>query len=338
MIPMLANIFGVTTDVLLGVDIDAKEKRINEILNEGNNHFFKHQYDEAEKSLRAGLKEYPNSHKLMDNLASTLSVSVSSYNSNWNEEEKKKIEEERKPIREEIIALDEKILAECTEDNLRYSSIQRLCRTYAAMGETEKAKSFANKLPNKSYSKENLMTETLKGTKKYVHIQDDVAKDIFSALNSIAFLIGCTLDDGTEPYNSDECIVLHHKIIDIINIFIEKGSFGDFNLMLVGAHHRLTNLYVEKNDIAAALNHFRLAAKHSIAFDSMPPLNTDSKEEYTSLLFKGIKFPFNMVCTPITAVESWLKRSSELDSVLPASELEEIREELRGKICAESPL
>jgi len=337
LIPMLANIFDVTTDMLLGVDIDAKEKRIEEIVKEAQNYMFKKQKDEAEKLLRPALKEYPNSYKLMDKLAHVIFVNVGYYNVNWNEDVKKRFkegmkigEEEIKVIQEEIITLGEKILAECTDDNLRQWSIQRLCRAYASMGETEKAESFAKKMPHKT--QRDMIIETLKGTKKYNRMQERIAHGAFyNVLNSIGLLMNkdyVSLDDGTEPYNSDERIELHHKIIDIINILIEKGSFGDFNLMLVNAHRELTFLYVQKSETAAALNHFRLAAKHAVIFDSMPPVNDDSKEEYTCLLFKGL-FPFNTAYGIFTMTEHLLEKSRELDLVLPASELEEIRNELR---------
>ena len=89
-------------------------------------------------------------------------------------------------------------------------------------------------------------------------------------------------------------------------------------------------LYIQKSDAAAALNHFRLAAKHAIMYDSMPPVNDDSREEYTSLLFKGVKFPSIHTGGPFaTMTESLLEKSRELDSILPAFELEEIRNELR---------
>lgn len=317
MIPMLANIFDVTTDMLLGVDIDAKEKRIEAIVKEANNHFFKHQYDEAEKLLRTALKEYPNSYKLMDKLALVLSFNANYYNNrNGNEEE--------------IITLGEKILAECTDDNLRYWSIQHLCKAYASMGEIEKAVSFAKKMPNTT--QRDMITETLKGTKKYNHIQTQIANGAENIFNFIELLMNgsyAALDDGTEPYNSDERIALYHKIIDIINILIEKGSFGDFNYRLVSAHSELTFLYVKKGDTASALNHFRLAAKHAVMYDSMPTVNEGSSEEYTNLLFKGVKFPSIIVGGPFTTrTESLLEKSRELDSVLPASELEEIRNEL----------
>jgi transcriptional regulator with XRE-family HTH domain len=230
LVPMLANIFDVTTDMLLGVEINVKDLRIETIRKEASDYTWTKQYDKAEKLLRNGLKEYPNSYSLMNELASVISLSVSGYKHDLNEEEKKRIEEERKPIREEIIALSEKILAECTDDYIRHSSIQRLCSIYIAMDETEKAASFAKKMPHKAFAMENLITGTLKGTARFKHIQKQIAYSIFfDVLNSIPFLMSTSLDDGSKAYDTDECIELHHKIIDIINILIEKGSFGDFN-------------------------------------------------------------------------------------------------------------
>ena len=334
LVPMIANIFDVTTDVLLCVDIDAKERRIEAIRIEADTYIWKKQADEAEKLLRTALKEYPNSYALMDSLLLVISINVNNFDENWTEEEKKIIDEERKPVREEIITLCEKILAECTDDLIRHVAIRHLCETYTAMGEIKKATSFAEKMPYKPFSREYLITHTLKGTEKYKYMQEQITYSIFyDVLNSIGHLMHITLDDGTKLYNPDELIVLHHKIIDIVNILVEKGSFGDFNHWLENSHHSLTHLYAKKGDTTAALNHLSLAAKHAILYDAMPLVNDGSREEYTSLLFKGIKFPFNLMHLPITLTEHILERSGELDSVLPASELEEIRDELRKHQC-----
>ena len=328
-IPLLANIFNATSDTLLGIDIEAKEKQIEAIRSEAVNYIWNKQTDEAEIILRAALKEFPNSYNLMDDLASAIALTINTCDDRWTEEEKRRINEERKPFRDEIIALSEKCLAECTDDNIRHSSIQRLCTTYALMNETEKAQSYAKKMPSKHYAMENLITETLKGTRKFKHIKNQIVTAVFyDVLNSIETLMHTHLDDGTEPFNLDECMELHQKVIDIVNIFVERGDYGDFNFRLAPAHMELAILYGQKNDAAAALKHFGLAVKHAILYDVMPPIN-DASEEYASLLFKGIKFPFNCCLTPETMSERVLERSRELDSVLPVSELEEIRSELR---------
>ncbi len=205
-----------------------------------------------------------------------------------------------------------------------------MCSAYASIGETEKAASFAKKMPDTTQRK--LITETLKGTKKYNHMQMQIAHSVFyDVLNSIALLMNnsyVSFDEGREIYDSDECIVLYNKIIDIINILLENGDFGDFNLLLANTYHCLTFLYAKKNESAAAMDYFKLAAKHTVIYDSvnsMPPLS----DEYTSLLFKGVKFPFNTAHFPFTMSKYLLDKSFELDSLLPVSELEEIRNELR---------
>jgi hypothetical protein len=187
-----------------------------------------------------------------------------------------------------------------------------------------------------------MITETFKGTKKYNNIQERIVIGAFvSVLGSISLLMNkdyVSLDDGSAPYNPDECIVLHHKIIDIINILIEKGDFGDFNYPLAGAHNNLTFLYAQKNDSAAALNHFRLAAKYAVIYESIAnnsnPPNGEYSGEYTSLLFKGLNFPSITIHGPDSMMtERLLEKSIELDSILPVSELEEIRNELRKHLA-----
>ena len=74
LVPMLANIFDVTTDMLLGVDIDAKEKRIGEISVNAYEYFKKGYKEKALEIFRNGLKEYPNSYSLMLGIIQSLWV------------------------------------------------------------------------------------------------------------------------------------------------------------------------------------------------------------------------------------------------------------------------
>ena len=326
-IPMLANIFNVTSDTLLGIDIEAKEKRILAIRDKANSYFHKSQINEAEKLLRDALKEYPNSYILMYSLANVLSIYIDDA---FGADEDKK-----KQINKEVISLCEKVIAESTDDHHRYMSIYTLCRVYISMGEKEKAALMANKLPTKALSKEYLIVETLEGKEAFKYEQEQIKEDALSLLNSMTSLICSIVDDGTKNvFNIDEQMALEHKIIDIIDILIEKGGFGDFNYRLTNTHKGLTYNYIEKNDIAAALKHLKLAAKYAVIQDSMSGADADTKDEYDCLLFKGLKFPFLGVCSPLTRSEELLKEleTSDTYSAFPASELEEIKNELRKHI------
>jgi len=109
LIPMLANLFDVTSYEIFGIDISAKKERIEKIQKEAMNCLIASWYEEAEKILRAGIKEHPNSYTLMVSLMRTL------FNIAHLPESKTK----RKAFNEEIIALGKKVLAECTDDNTR---------------------------------------------------------------------------------------------------------------------------------------------------------------------------------------------------------------------------
>jgi hypothetical protein len=64
-------------------------------------------------------------------------------------------------------------------------------------------------------------------------------------------------------------------------------------------------------------------------YDATPQTNDDLLEEYTNLLFRGLKCPISKSFSANSKSKYLLDRSGEFDSVLPAFELEEIRNELR---------
>ena len=171
-IPVLANIFDVSADVLLGIDIAQKKERIEKIVKEAMDCLCKGQYEETEKILRGALREYPNSYRLMVTLALALR------NIAW---QKPKADTARKALNEEILSLCEKILAECTDDDVRHCAISYLCFTYSDMGENEKAMDLVNKLPGKCLSSDSLRGAIRKGTEQFRLQQKEIAKDMICA-------------------------------------------------------------------------------------------------------------------------------------------------------------
>ena len=154
LIPMLANIFDVSADILLGIDITNKEKRIQEIIDHANEYNIKGYIDKAAEILRAGLKEYPNSYVMMLDFMRSIRVNMN-----------KRTEEEKK----EAIYFGEKILAECTDDFIRHQAIYWLCDIYSNKDseEKEKAEKLAKKMPHSSASSDALLTSIYTGDKKH---------------------------------------------------------------------------------------------------------------------------------------------------------------------------
>ena len=318
-IPMLANIFDVSADVLLGIDISQKKAHIEKIQNEACNFLFAGQYEEAEKLLRSALKDYPNSYELMSTLGNTLG------NISFHDKAR------QKAAREEEIALCEKILAECTDDKVKHNAILHLCQAYCNINEHGKAMNLADKMPAKSVSNESLRGYILKGTEKYGHKQQEIACDMYWILCGIMYLNDSSLDGEAKAYDTDELIALHHKIIDIINILCEDGNFGIYNSTLNEVHFRLCISNIHNKDNTAALKHLQLAAKHAILFDAIPQTTDEGIEEYTSLLFRGLKVGSMKFIAPESRSQSLLNsiESGDFYSHLPPRELDAIKEELR---------
>ena len=66
LLPALANIFEVSSDELLGIDVNAKQKKIDAIYKQAMIVSGNGQKEHSIAILEAGLKEYPDSYKLME--------------------------------------------------------------------------------------------------------------------------------------------------------------------------------------------------------------------------------------------------------------------------------
>ena len=67
-IPILCRIFGVSADILLGIDLSVQEEKIERIIIEAS----KCNKKESVNVYRRGLAEFPSSYRLMSRLADSL--------------------------------------------------------------------------------------------------------------------------------------------------------------------------------------------------------------------------------------------------------------------------
>ena len=63
LIPVICNLFSITSDELLGIDIAQKKAKIEEISMRAQEYYTRGYNDEAREILTAGLKEFPDSYK-----------------------------------------------------------------------------------------------------------------------------------------------------------------------------------------------------------------------------------------------------------------------------------
>jgi len=320
LIPMIANMFDVSADVLLGIDIASKEKKIQDILDHAEE-YWKNGYNEkSAEILRAGLKEYPNSFKLMQMLMHNI----------WHlRDEQEKSEEERNAIKKEVISIGEKILAECTDDDCRHTAIQLLCYTYPKMGETEKAVALAEKMPSSCISRESLLGSIYSGNKRFEQYRLNIFHDI-SYLILHTTCSNAPLDDGSMPYTTEELVILYKKAMSILEIIFDDGNYGFFRQNMAWKHIDIARFYAKLEDYDNAIECLKIAAEHSIKLDEE---GYSPDGEYTTLFLKGMKFNEINVSHNVTYNDSMYQleemKYKVFDPIRETAEFIEIEEKLK---------
>jgi transcriptional regulator with XRE-family HTH domain len=264
----LANIFDVSADVLLGIDVMNKEKQIQDIIvNAERIHFTA--YEKSISILREGLKEYPNSYEIMERLMYCIQTSPH-----------EKTKDETLISTKEIIELGEKILAECTNDKCRLRAVHSLCYAYSspAIGMTEKAIELAEKLPNKTINNEILLAQLYEGEKKFKQLQ----KNMLSSFEMLTRSAN-ELSELNSTFTTDEIIIINQKIMTLIEVMIEDGNYGFFALIMYGCCCNLALYYAKKMDYDKVMEYLQRSTEIAIKTDA----EFEGFSEYTSLLLKG---------------------------------------------------
>lgn len=271
-LPVLANIFEVSADVLLGIDVTQKEKRIAEIISGAHKHFEVGHMEEVMTTLRTGLKEFPNSYVLMGELLNCLSSMAND-------------SEQKTSLLQEGISLGEKILEECTIDYIRHNAIRCLCSLYTEKGDVERAIALATKMPPLFSCAENLLSGIYTGSKRIEHIQCKLSA-LFSMVYNDLWRITEPAEDGTSPYTNQEYIQILEKFPAIMDIVIEDKNYGLFAIQLVGAKLKLAQLYILEQMPEKALECLQITTNYAIQYDT----GLRNGGNYTSLLFRNIGY------------------------------------------------
>lgn len=138
LLPIIANLFCVSVDCLLGVDISQKESEICAVLSEAEKYCDERRYTDAVCLLREALIKYPAEPRLMYQLAWSLTGTI----------------RERPESLSEAISLYEKVLNISSDPHLCAMVTRDLMYRYSTTGEDEKALSIAKTLPDFGVCKE----------------------------------------------------------------------------------------------------------------------------------------------------------------------------------------
>lgn len=269
-LPLLANIFGVTTDEILGVNVAAREANIDEICKKARKTDADGYREEAIRILRKGLLDYPNSYKIMVQLAAYLYI-VGQF--------------------DEALSLNQKVMQECTDINIRADATSNLCSLYDHLGQKQKAIETAMTLPE--LSRNDLLRFLYTGNALTEFYRENILDMLSTALYQAGQLAFCRDDDGNWVYTADEQLAILQKIIAVYEILLEEKDYNFFAQFMEYAYYQSARLYAEKGDAENTLTSLRKMAEFSQMF-----LHYPQDAAQTSMLFRGVKYGGWVKSTP----------------------------------------
>ena len=285
-LPLLANVFEVSADVLLEIDI-SKSKKQYEIEEFKDKYSELHSQGKTEERLalaRAMQKKYPNDETVRYYLMQVLQNGY--------------VDESF----DEIVMLGEQLL-ESTNMEYKTGAIRTLCFTYLRKGNRGKALQYADMMP----PAEDLHLHVLEGNELAEHCQN-----YFWKLCDRAYLYMKNLLDSAEAgYTHEEKHTMWRSLYDMFHIVFADGDFGFFNDRLARISFSMALESAKAEEFERAMNELENVVLYC------EKCKTFTEIEHSSLLVNRIKIGQRNVSrsSEKTLANSYLKYLNNDDGV-----------------------
>lgn len=203
-LPILANIFEVSADILLEIDLSKSKKQdeINEFVAKYSEFFSQGKTEKRLKLCREMQKKYPNDETVRYNLMRAL--------------QNVHIDESF----DEIVMIGEQLL-ESSNVEYKMGAIRGLCFAYLHKGDRVKAKQYADMFP----PNEDLLRHVLRGEELVKHCQDYFWSVCGKFYQYAKYLVECK----EARYTHEEKHSILNSVYDIFHIVFSDKDFGYWN-------------------------------------------------------------------------------------------------------------
>lgn len=273
-LPILANVFEVTTDYLLGVDITDKQAAIDRIHNEAWNFCNAGDKEMAVQTIRTALINYPNSFRLM------LDIVVFLYQRAF---QQKCSKEEHYSVCSEAASYIDKIMAGCNDTKIKFDTIELACSIFPALGRYDDAVRLISDMSDTS--KDEMLMALYSGNELIEHIKNVICKSVSTAADQTIWLASINNDEGKALFDEDSKISLYEKAISFYKTLYEKGDFFFDAESLAEAEKHIANIFASRKESEKVLFHLGECVKYVQLFDTYD----EKTDTYTSLIPAGRK-------------------------------------------------
>lgn len=248
-IPLLCRIFGVSADVLLGIDLSAQEERIEKIIDEAE----KLRGRERVERYRLALAEFPASYRLMSLLANCLCYDGEDDTASARVKEK--------------ITLLERILEASKEEHLKNKAAWQLCVLYLNQGRRDEAVKIAESIPYLMYTQKDFEWLLAEEMEKIYHLHYGIQEEFASLCSKICNMSALAVD-GKPFFTSEQAITMLEKIPKLYEAFYENKDYLGQACMLSLVYTRMAEQYAKLKDAPNTLACIKSALQYAKETDA----------------------------------------------------------------------
>ena len=267
LLPALCHVFDVSSDVLLGIDIEKKKDEIKKYLEKAEELGSQGKGTERTALLREANKKFPRDYKIMQSLADSLVCEYS-----------------RKGIKEyeEVFALCHRILAECTDSTIRYEAIDTLGCAYEYAGKKDEMRKLAEQMPRAHFSYESFMMYRWTGDADFKRFQGYLSFLIDNIAEMIELSVAQRHDNGEFIYSLEERKRLWKTEIALLELLFPDGDYHSKAQLGEVACHFLCTAYLREKKLEDMWLWLEKGATFAIHMDTYP-----SDASHTSPILRG---------------------------------------------------
>ena len=259
LLPRLANLFGVSTDLLLGMDPDGRDRKIEKIRTRARRAAADGNRGEAVRILREGLCDYPGDRVLMAALADILLL---------------------EGVYEESLTLAEWVIDHESDMKLKTDAVSTAACALDRMGRHDRAEELIRTIPE--MGSDDLLIHVLKGSARIRELRRKALIDGTASLFCLYLLTSAKEDDGTPALSPDERREASERLLGLYALFFPDGDYGFYAQFPAQIHRELAKMDAAAGKREDALTHLRECVRLGELFAACDP---DAPRD--SLFFRG---------------------------------------------------
>ena len=232
LLPFIANIFEVTVDELLGVEIIKQDEYIKELTIQADKFAMNNDYESELKLWQEAYKKLPNNEEIKINLINIMST----INIITNEIK----------YSTEIIKFAENVLEKSTNNNIRLNATQCLVNLYSQMDNIEMAEHYCKQLPSDLLYTRNVMrTRYLKEDQLLMAIQMNIGDFVSEISRESEFILYNNRMKLSDDYKKEYL----QRLIEIEElVYVKDNDFGYHAIPIIFNNIALAKLEIKTNN------------------------------------------------------------------------------------------